>query len=143
MLDGAPVVGQDKAERLLKALAKTASKEAGIALQPSQIEMPADQDGQSKGFMFVSLQNPTEAQMFQRALDGYAFDKRHTFSVVPFAEVESYANLDDEYVEPEQTEWAPRVRLSSPPAAAVMRLLADSPCCSGTLPCMACRPGGS
>ena len=108
MLDGAPVVGQDKADRLLKAITKTASKEAGIAVQTSQIEMPVDDQGQSKGFMFVSLHNPTEAQVFQRALDGYAFDKRHTLSVVPFAEVESYANLDDNYVEPQQEEWAPR-----------------------------------
>lgn len=109
MLDGAPVVGQDKADRLLKAITKTASKEAGIAIQTHQIEMPVDEQGQSKGFMFVSLHNPTEAQVFQRALDGYAFDKRHTLSVVPFTEVESYANLDDTYVEPEQEEWAPRV----------------------------------
>lgn len=108
MLDGAPVVGQDKADRLLKAITKTASKEAGIAVQTHQIEMPTDDQGQSKGFMFVSLHNPTEAQVFQRALDGYAFDKRHTLSVVPFTEVESYANLDDNYVEPEQEEWAPR-----------------------------------
>lgn len=121
VLDGAPVVGQDKADRLLKALVKTASKEAGVALQTHQIEMPTDQDGQSKGFMFISLQNPTEAQAFQRALDGYAFDKRHTFSVVPFSEVESYANLDDEYVEPEQDEWAPRVS----PSPLLSRVLAS------------------
>ncbi|GAA5963266.1 hypothetical protein JCM3765_005781 [Sporobolomyces pararoseus] len=108
ILDGAPVVGTDKAERLLKAIVKSASKEASISLSPSQIEMPTDESGQSKGFMFISLENPTEAMAFQRALHGYAFDKRHTFSVVPFTEVDSYNNLEEEYKEPEEEEWAPR-----------------------------------
>ncbi|GAA5892012.1 hypothetical protein JCM5296_004661 [Sporobolomyces johnsonii] len=108
VLDGAPIVGQDKADRLLKAVAKASQKEAAISLAPDQIEMPTDEQGQSKGFMFITLANPTEAQAFQRALHGHAFDKRHTFSVVPFTEVDSYADLDEEYKEPEKEEWAPR-----------------------------------
>lgn len=112
ILDGAPVVGTDKAERLLKAISKSASKEASLSLSPQQIEMPTDQDGNSKGFMFVSLENPTEALAFQRAMHGLAFDKRHTFSVVPFSEVESYQSLEQEYKEPEEEEWAPRVSSS-------------------------------
>lgn len=140
MLDGAPVVGQDKADRLLKAITKTASKEAGIAVQTHQIEMPVDEQGQSKGFMFVSLHNPTEAQVFQRALDGYAFDKRHTLSVVPFTEVESYANLDDNYVEPEQDEWAPRVSSAPNSASRVAREADHRYSSAGALPCMARRP---
>ncbi|BGP15058.1 Translation initiation factor 3 subunit b [Rhodosporidiobolus nylandii] len=108
ILDGAPVVGADKADRLVKALCKTASKEAGVALSPDQIEMPTDEAGQSKGFLFVTLNNQVEAQQFQRALHGHAFDKRHTFSVVPFTEVDSYTGLEEEYKEPETEEWAPR-----------------------------------
>ncbi|GAA6061251.1 hypothetical protein JCM10212_000692 [Sporobolomyces blumeae] len=108
ILDGAPVVGSDKADRLLKAITKSASKEASIAIQASQIEMPTDKDGQSKGFMFITLENPTEAQAFQRAMHGLAFDKRHTFSVIPFTEVESYTTLTEEYQEPAKEEWAPR-----------------------------------
>ncbi|GAA6004660.1 hypothetical protein JCM11491_002184 [Sporobolomyces phaffii] len=108
ILDGAPVVGADKADRLLKAITKSASKEAAISVQPSQIEMPTDEAGNSKGFMFVSLENPTEALAFQRAMHGLAFDKRHTFSVVPFTEVDSFTNLEEEYKEPEAEEWAPR-----------------------------------
>ncbi|CEQ40521.1 SPOSA6832_02138, partial [Sporobolomyces salmonicolor] len=108
VLDGAPIVGQDKADRLLKAIAKASQKEAAISLAPDQIEMPADEQGQSKGYMFITLANPTEAQAFQRALHGHAFDKRHTFAVVPFTEVDSYADLTEEYQEPEKEEWAPR-----------------------------------
>ncbi|GAA5822070.1 hypothetical protein JCM11251_004847 [Rhodosporidiobolus azoricus] len=108
ILDGAPVVGQDKADRLLKALCKAASKEAGLSVSPDQIEMPTDESGQSKGFLFITLNNQIEAQAFQRALHGHAFDKRHTFSVIPFTEVDSYAGLEEEYKEPPKEEWAPR-----------------------------------
>lgn len=94
----------------MKAVAKAAAKEAGVSVSTEQIEMPMDDQGQSKGFMFVSLDNPTEAQAFQRALHGHAFDKRHTFSVVPFTDVDSYANLDEEFKEPPKEDWAPRVR---------------------------------
>ncbi|GAA5918515.1 hypothetical protein JCM6882_001363 [Rhodosporidiobolus microsporus] len=108
ILDGAPVVGQDKADRLIKALCKTASKEAGLSVSPDQIEMPTDESGQSKGFLFITLNNQVEAQAFQRALHGHAFDKRHTFSVIPFTDVDSYAGLEEEYQEPAKEEWAPR-----------------------------------
>ncbi|GAA6042531.1 hypothetical protein JCM8097_004652 [Rhodosporidiobolus ruineniae] len=108
ILDGAPVVGADKADRLLKALTKTASKEAGVSVSVDQIEMPTDESGQSKGFLFITLANPVEAQQFQRALHGHAFDKRHTFSVIPFTDVDSYATLEEEYKEPAKEEWAPR-----------------------------------
>ncbi|GAA5854670.1 hypothetical protein JCM8547_004930 [Rhodosporidiobolus lusitaniae] len=108
ILDGAPVVGQDKADRLLKALCKTAQKEAGLSVTPDQIEMPADEAGQSKGFLFITLNSHVEAQAFQRALHGHAFDKRHTFSIIPFTDVDSYANLEEEYKEAEAEEWAPR-----------------------------------
>ncbi|GAA5971804.1 hypothetical protein JCM11641_001520 [Rhodosporidiobolus odoratus] len=108
ILDGAPVVGADKADRLVKALCKTASKEAGVSVSPDQIEMPTDESGQSKGFLFITLNNQVEAQQFQRTLNGHAFDKRHTFSVVPFTEVDSYVNLQEEHQEQEHEEWAPR-----------------------------------
>ncbi|GAA5841347.1 hypothetical protein JCM9279_000622 [Rhodotorula babjevae] len=108
ILDGAPLVGQDKVDRLLKAVLKAVTKEAGLSLSPDQVEMPLDESNTTKGFMFVSLHSPTEAQQFQRALHGHAFDKRHTFTVVPFTDVDSYANLDEEYRAPDKEDWAPR-----------------------------------
>jgi len=80
--------------------------------------MPLDESNTTKGFMFVSLHSPTEAQQFQRALHGHAFDKRHTFTVVPFTDVDSYANLDEEYRAPEKEDWAPRVRPPLSPSSA-------------------------
>lgn len=87
-----------------------------MSVPRSAFEMPTESDGQSKGFMFVTLANPTEAQQFQRALHDFKFDKRHTFRVVPFADVGNYEQLEETYVEPATEEWAPRV--SSPAALA-------------------------
>ncbi|ORY91635.1 translation initiation factor eIF-3b [Leucosporidium creatinivorum] len=108
ILDGAPVVGPDRADKLIGAIVKSASKEAGLTVPRSAFEMPTESDGQSKGFMFVTLNNPTEAQAFQRALHEFKFDKRHTFRVVPFADVGNYEQLEETYVEPPTEEWAPR-----------------------------------
>lgn len=103
------VVGPDRADKLIGAIVKSASKEAGLSVPRSAFEMPTESDGQSKGFMFVTLANPTEAQQFQRALHDFKFDKRHTFRVVPFADVGNYEQLEETYVEPATEEWAPRV----------------------------------
>jgi translation initiation factor 3 subunit B len=71
--------------------------------------MPTDEQGQSKGFMFVTLENEGEAQVFMRAMHGHSFDKRHTFRVIPFGDVDRYDSLSEEWVDPPTEEWAPRV----------------------------------
>lgn len=76
------------------------------------MEIPLDSTtNQSKGFMFITLQNSNEAQIFQRSLHGVAFDKRHTFTVIPFSEVDKYESLTEEWVAPQTEEWKPRVSL--------------------------------
>lgn len=72
--------------------------------------MPTEADQQSKGFMFVTLNNPAEAQAFQRAMHDLKFDKRHTFRVVPFTDIDKYEDLEETYKEPPTEEWKPRVR---------------------------------
>ena len=48
VVDGAPVVEDDRRAKLLQALVKFASKR-GVALTEEMIEMPADEGGKSKG----------------------------------------------------------------------------------------------
>lgn len=112
ILDGAPVVGPDRAEKLISAIIKASSKEAGVRLSKDAIEMPVEEEGgRSKGFLFVTLANETEKHQFAKAMHGYAFDKKHTFSVVPFDEVDKFEALDEDWKEPAQEEWVPKVRL--------------------------------
>ena len=109
ILDGTPVVGSDRAEKLIGAIKKAAQKEGGIALEREAFNMPLGPDEKSKGYIFVTLQNAHEALAFRRALNDYPFDKKHTFKVVPFTEVERYTQLDEQYVAPPAEEWVPRV----------------------------------
>jgi len=108
ILDGAPVVGPDRADKLIGAVVKSAAKEAGVTITKASIEMPTDEANQSKGFMFVTLGSVPEAQAFQRAMHDLKFDKRHTFRVVPFSKVPDYDQVQDTFAEPEAEEWAPR-----------------------------------
>lgn len=108
ILDGAPVVGPDRAPKLVTALLKAVQKEAGIKLSQSSLEIPTDAEGKSKGFLFVTLDSTNDARAFQAAMHGYPFDKKHTFSVVPFGEVERYRDLEEEWKEPEEDEWKPK-----------------------------------
>ena len=81
--------------------------------------MPTESDQQSKGFMFITLQNPTGAQVFQRAMHDLKFDKRHTFRVVLLSEVDKFEHLQEEYVEPPKEEYAPRVSRFEPGLSSV------------------------
>ena len=110
IVDGVPVVGADRMDKLQSAIVKAVQKEAGIKLSKQQLDFPLESDGQSKGFMFVTLSNPAEAQAFQRTMHEYKFDKRHTFSVVLFSDVDKYSNVSTEWKEPEAGPWQPRVR---------------------------------
>ncbi|KAL8278171.1 hypothetical protein RQP46_009344 [Phenoliferia psychrophenolica] len=108
ILDGAPVVGPDRADKLIGAIIKAAQTTAGLRVPKESFDMPRDEDEKSKGYIFITLPSIQEAQVFQRALHGYAFDKRHTFSVVPFSEVHHYDELEDDWVEPAVEDWAPK-----------------------------------
>lgn len=134
ILDGAPVVGPDRASKLVGAIRKAAQKEGGLVLDDSAFEMPLADDGlKSKGFLFVTLPNEADVATFQRAMHDYPFDKKHTFKVVPFSAVDRYAALPEEYLAPALEPWAPRVRFLS-------FTHRGSPKKIGTLPRLARRP---
>lgn len=112
IVDGAPVVGADRSEKLIGAIIKVAKKEAGINLRTANIEMPTGEDGKSHGHLFVTLESQAEVEAFRRAMHDYPFDKKHTFKVVPFSHVEAYSQLNEEWTEPAKEKWVPRVRYS-------------------------------
>ncbi|KAM0745762.1 translation initiation factor eIF-3b [Meredithblackwellia eburnea MCA 4105] len=105
ILDGAPVVGPDRADKLIGAIIKAAQNQAGIRIPRDNFDMPTGSDEKSKGYIFITLASAQEAQVLQRALHGYAFDKKHSFSVIPFADVDRFEGLEDKWVAPEKEEW--------------------------------------
>lgn len=105
MIDNVPIVDSKKQEKLLSVIKKIFKNIAKI--QEEGIYMPTDEDGKSKGFLFIQFANAKEAKLALQQ-DGYKLDKNHTLSITPFDEIEDYINMDEEYVEPEVEEYAPK-----------------------------------
>ena len=45
------------------------------------------------------------------AMHGHPFDSKHTFLVNHFTDVEKYMKMEEAYIEPQQEEYQPRVRI--------------------------------
>ncbi|KAJ3570248.1 hypothetical protein NP233_g4527 [Leucocoprinus birnbaumii] len=111
VLDGVPVIGKDKLDKLLTKICKEFSKK-GITVRPDDIHVPWDDStGKSKGFLFMELRTVDEANLALGALQNHPFDAKHTFKLNRFTDIEKYANLDETYVEPEAEEFVPKEHL--------------------------------
>lgn len=110
LVDGAPIVGQDKRDRLLNALRKTFTN-AGFRVTTEAMEMPMNEKGESQGFLFIILDDPTAAEQASLALNNHPFDKRHTLSVLTFAEVDRIQTVEGDYSEEPLKPFQARVRL--------------------------------
>jgi hypothetical protein len=63
----------------------------------------------SHSYVFVEFRNAEDADFARQAMDGFAFDRAHTFRVNRFTDIENYANMEETYAEPEVEEFKPRV----------------------------------
>ncbi|PWN87706.1 translation initiation factor eIF-3b [Acaromyces ingoldii] len=113
VVDNVPIIGQDRQQRLFETIVKRFKSHAGIDVDVAGMHIPYGEDGQSKGYMFIELASPEDANLALRLMDGYPFDKRHRFQVNRFTDVEKLANLNDEYVEPEEEPYADKEHLRS------------------------------
>lgn len=127
MVDGVPIIGKDKLDKLLTKVCKEFSRK-GVTVKPNDIHIPWDESaGRSKGYMhkslylgcnshlhvdsflFMEFRNIDEANLALAALHNHPFDAKHTFKLNRFSDIEKYANLDETYVEPEVEEFVPKV----------------------------------
>lgn len=132
LVDGVPIIGKDKLEKLLAKICKEFSRK-GVTIKPDDIHVPWDDStGKSKGcvcnpktffpatfshlrlrnsFIFVELRSVDEANLALVSLHNHPFDARHIFKLNRFTDIEKFAELDEVYVEPEEEEFAPKVSL--------------------------------
>jgi len=115
LVDGAPVVGNDKKTKLVAAMKKVFDAR-GFTVQ--EIHMPMSSEtsnsAQSKGVLFVILKDPSTAAQAAAACDGHKFDKRHTLGVRTFDEVERLnEQVNNDFEEPAQQEYRDREHLRS------------------------------
>ncbi len=64
-------------------------------------------------YVFIEFRNADTATHALNEMNGHPFDTTHIFSVNRFTDIEKFADMDETYVEPQQEEYVPKVRLSS------------------------------
>ncbi|GAA96226.1 uncharacterized protein L969DRAFT_100724 [Mixia osmundae IAM 14324] len=114
LIDGAPVVGPERRAKLLSAIQKRFN-ERGISVETKDMDMPMTEgdDPKSKGLVFVTFATPAIAQNAARALDNFAFDKKHTLAVKTFDDVERVLKTTEEWQDPPEEPYVPKDHLRS------------------------------
>jgi len=95
---GLPIAPAEKITKLESVVRKVLGR-AGD-LRDGSFHMPVDAEGGSRGFAFAEYDDAAGAARAVKEIDGFALDKRHTFRVCLFEDVERYAKVSDEYVPP-------------------------------------------
>ncbi|ORY23476.1 translation initiation factor eIF-3b, partial [Rhizoclosmatium globosum] len=97
VVDGAPVVGADKEEKLIAKIKSLFKNVGGIV----ECSMPMDSgSGKSKGYLFLEFETPAQAKAAIAAVDNFKFDKSHTLQVNAFDDIESFATVPEVYEPP-------------------------------------------
>ncbi|ORY82509.1 eukaryotic translation initiation factor 3 [Protomyces lactucae-debilis] len=114
LIDGAPIVPEAKKSALLRVLGKLFGS-CGTVKEDGIVMPFEEQDGKSmsKGFLFVEYETPEQAANAAKTLNGKKLDKQHTLLANLLEEVDKFANVDDEFVAPEETALAEQEHLRS------------------------------
>lgn len=87
-------------------------------------------------YIFIEYNTAEEAEAARAKMDRYPFDAKHRFHVNILSDIDTFADMDDAYVEPEPEEFTPRVSLLDCP---MCELTVDT----GAFACMAWRSPGA
>ncbi|KAJ1505364.1 Translation initiation factor 3 subunit b [Coelomomyces lativittatus] len=102
VVDGAPIIGIDKKDRLLSVIRRLFAKE-DIHIHENEIFMPFEDDGNgqpmSQGFLFVDCKTVEDAKKAMKQIHLYQIDKLHTLQVNKFLDIENYSNVPENWVE--------------------------------------------
>eukprot|EP00741_Cyanophora_paradoxa_P015119 tig00020848_g14590.t1 len=109
VVDGLPVVDQDKYEKLVNVVRKIFSQIG--AIRENGLYMPKDAKGATKGFAFIEFSTPEEASMAVQQTNGYKLDKNHIFKVNSYNDLNKFLSVPDEYTPPQQKPYEPRDNL--------------------------------
>ncbi|KAJ1906691.1 Translation initiation factor 3 subunit b [Coemansia sp. IMI 209127] len=114
VVDNLPVVEPEKEDKLIKLLKKTFGKHGKV--KENGIHMPKDNLGdttKSKGYAFIELESPKDAQAVIRNLNGFPLSKAHVLLVSPFMDIEKFTEVEDKYHAPPAEPFAEREHLRS------------------------------
>lgn len=99
IIDNVPKVPKDKMSRLLDVLLKIYVQLS--AIQQKDIHMPFDEStGLTHGFCFVKFATKDEAEQAMKVTQGLAIDKKHTFKISLYSDLDKYASIPNDYTPP-------------------------------------------
>jgi translation initiation factor 3 subunit B len=112
-VDGIPVIDSSRKEKLIGILAKKfscpegskVSNAAKFQVTKDSIEIPLDEEGNSKGFCFVDFGSPADAEKALRLLNGRHLDSKHIFRTFKLSSLDNYSKINDEFVPPPEPEF--------------------------------------
>lgn len=108
VVDQIPVISEDKLPKLRTALLKIYSQ-ASASLKETDIHIPFDtQVGTSCGFCFIKFKTSEDAKLAISLTQGYSLDKKHSFKVSPYSDLDKYLKMPDTYVAPDAPPFKPR-----------------------------------
>merc|ERR1711962_1728074 len=96
VVDGVPVVGSERVEKLKNVIRKI-FKEFGNIINECY---PVTEEGKTKGYIFLEFSNRSNAEEACRQRNNYKLDKMHTFTCSLFTDFEKYADIPEEFVAP-------------------------------------------
>lgn len=108
VVDNVPIVGQDRLEKLKNVIKKVFSKFGKIIN-----EFYPEENGKTKGYIFIEYSNPKDAAQAVNIANGYKLDKHHIFIVSPFTSFDSILELQEEWSPPEKEPYEDKGNLRS------------------------------
>ncbi|XP_043279414.1 eukaryotic translation initiation factor 3 subunit B-like [Venturia canescens] len=96
VIDGAPVVEPERLERLQTVINKVFGKYGTIVNE----HYPKQEDGMTKGYIFLEYTNPMNALAAVKSTNNYKIDKMHTFKVNLFTDFKKFEDIPEDWEPP-------------------------------------------
>jgi translation initiation factor 3 subunit B len=107
IVENVPAVSKEKIPKLMAVLMKIYGQISKIT--EADIHMPYNDDADmTYGFCFIKFLLKEEAENAIKVTQGLAIDKKHTFKVSMYSDLDHYANVADEYTEVAPQAFNPR-----------------------------------
>lgn len=101
VVDGVPQVGPERLEKLQSVINKIFGKFGAIVND----YYPKNENGQTKGYIFLEYSSPVNALEAVKTTNNYKLDKQHTFLVNLFTDFHKYEQIPDKWEPPEPLQY--------------------------------------
>ena len=107
VVDNLPLVPEAKYARLLEFVSKVFAGYGKIPEGGVCIPKRADLD-ETEGFAFIEYENKADAERAVKGLNGWALDKTHTLTALPYNDFVSFSGMAETFTPPDIAEYKPR-----------------------------------